>query len=207
MRSHCLAQLGTRDEENLSAKPAQAEAEPWLSRQDGHACWPAAAEAAAGQGPQAALGLAPCQLVLPVARTAVTASAATHSAAVQRGLGFPASHRLRQPEEYDAVFKGADFRVGGKGCLLLVKQGGEGPNRLGLVVGKKAEPKAVNRNRIKRLVRETFRQTDLGAQGLDLVFLARGKGLGREEWSKAILFVFVQLQKRLAATQKANANG
>ena len=97
--------------------------------------------------------------------------------------------------------------MGGKGCVLLVKQGGEGPCRLGLVVGKKSEPKAVNRNRVKRLVREAFRQTDLGVQGLDLVFVARGQGLAREEWSKAILSVFTQLQKRLAANQKANANG
>ena len=44
--------------------------------------------------------------------------------------------------------------------------------RLGLVVGKKNIPTAVGRNRVKRLVRETFRQTDFPLS-LDIIFLAR----------------------------------
>jgi ribonuclease P protein component len=45
-------------------------------------------------------------------------------------------------------------------------------SRLGVVVGKKNIPTAVGRNRVKRLVRETFRQTEFPI-ALDIIFLAR----------------------------------
>lgn len=41
--------------------------------------------------------------------------------------------------------------------------------RLGLVVGKKGNRTAVRRNRIKRLVRDTFRQTSVNLGGYDIV--------------------------------------
>ena len=48
--------------------------------------------------------------------------------------------------------------------------------RLGMVVAKKNISKSVERNRIKRLVRESFRHARLQLPGLDIIVLIR-KGL------------------------------
>ena len=47
--------------------------------------------------------------------------------------------------------------------------------RLGIVVGRKALPRAVDRNRFKRLVREQFRKVAAQLQPLDIVVQAQGK--------------------------------
>ncbi|MFZ5503570.1 MAG: ribonuclease P protein component [Pseudomonadota bacterium] len=46
-------------------------------------------------------------------------------------------------------------------------------SRLGVSVGKKLLPAAVKRNRVKRIVREAFRQQNIRQLGLDVVVLAR----------------------------------
>lgn len=131
---------------------------------------------------------------------------------------FPASHRLRQPEDYDAVFKRVDYRVSDQSLALLARRRQssslEGPHRLGLVVGKKAVAKAVKRNLLKRLAREAFRKADLGRQGLDLVFLARpvkgGKALGslgRESWRKSVAALFEGMRRKLAAGAEPRNHG
>ena len=56
--------------------------------------------------------------------------------------------------------------------LLLAKPNDCNQSRLGLVIGKKNIPTAVARNRVKRVVRETFRQFEFPVS-LDIVFLAR----------------------------------
>ena len=50
-----------------------------------------------------------------------------------------------------------------------------GHARLGIVVGRKALPRAVDRNRFKRLVREQFRKVAAQLQALDIVVQAQGK--------------------------------
>jgi ribonuclease P protein component len=45
--------------------------------------------------------------------------------------------------------------------------------RLGVVVAKKVERRAVGRNRIKRMVRETFRQQAAGIMAVDLIVRAK----------------------------------
>jgi ribonuclease P protein component len=48
-----------------------------------------------------------------------------------------------------------------------------GPARLGLAIAKKQVRRAVDRNRIKRIVRETFRRHRARLPGVDLVVMAR----------------------------------
>ena len=50
-------------------------------------------------------------------------------------------------------------------------------DRLGLIVAKKHVRLAVHRNRIKRLIRESFRHRLRNIHGIDAIVLAR-KGLG-----------------------------
>ena len=85
---------------------------------------------------------------------------------------FSKNRRLLKASEYQEVFDRNKLRVAHPKLLLLAKQSDCDQSRLGLVVGKKNIPTAVGRNRVKRLVRETFRQVQFPT-ALDIIFLAR----------------------------------
>lgn len=72
--------------------------------------------------------------------------------------------------DYDYVFEQAKKIVTSE-FIILHRENTLGHARLGLALSKKSIPKAHDRNRIKRLLRETFRTTRLPA--IDVVFLAR----------------------------------
>ncbi|MEX0603381.1 MAG: ribonuclease P protein component [Marinobacter sp.] len=87
-------------------------------------------------------------------------------------FAFPRSSRLLTPRDYSEVFSDVQVRVPHKHFLILAKPNTMGHARVGLVFSKKNLKHAVQRNRVKRLVRETFRhQTDLPP--LDIVVLSR----------------------------------
>jgi ribonuclease P protein component len=56
---------------------------------------------------------------------------------------------------------------------VLVTPSSRHTPRLGLVISRKAAGTAVERNRIKRLVRESFRHRQAELGGLDIVFIGR----------------------------------
>lgn len=85
---------------------------------------------------------------------------------------FPTGHRLLRSEEFDAVFQNRDVTVSSRSFLLLGLRNNLKVNRLGMVIAKKNIPRAVDRNRVKRCIREVFRQTT-DVNGIDLVVLAR----------------------------------
>ena len=85
---------------------------------------------------------------------------------------FSKNRRLLKASEYQEVFDRNKLKVAHPKLLLLAKQSDCDQSRLGLVVGKKNIPTAVGRNRVKRLVRETFRQAQFPT-ALDIIFLAR----------------------------------
>ena len=78
--------------------------------------------------------------------------------------------------------------MGNAALLLLAKHNTHGFNRLGMVIGKKHVSRAVDRNRIKRQIRETFRQSmqTEEASTLDIVVLAR-PGMRQEQHLPAVL--------------------
>ena len=92
------------------------------------------------------------------------------------GYGFPRAARLTRPSEFTRVFK-QGRRSHSRYFILIAKSGGERA-RLGLAVGRKVSPRAVARNRIKRIVRDAFRRTALPP--VDLVVVARN-GCGRAD--------------------------
>lgn len=71
---------------------------------------------------------------------------------------FARCYRLTKTDEFSSVF---DFRRAIRGKLLMLhyqpRPEGMTVARLGLVVGKKLLKRAVDRNRVKRIVREQFR--------------------------------------------------
>ena len=89
------------------------------------------------------------------------------------GLGFDRSLRLLAAAHFQRVFDGADFKVSNRHLLFLARRNGLDHPRLGLVIAKKNVRLAVQRNRIKRLIRETFRHRQHNLDALDVVVLVR----------------------------------
>lgn len=88
-------------------------------------------------------------------------------------LGFPPALRLLRPAEFQAVFDSTSFKVGEASFLLLVRCNDLGHARLGLVIAKKKVRRAVDRNRLKRQIRDSFRLQQNLLPAVDVVFLAR----------------------------------
>ncbi|SHE72095.1 ribonuclease P protein component [Modicisalibacter ilicicola DSM 19980] len=86
---------------------------------------------------------------------------------------FPRTLRLLTAGEYRHVFEQADYRVHGKGLLALARDNSLGHVRVGLVFSKKNVRRAVDRNRLKRLVRESIRLRQQRLPAVDIVVLAR----------------------------------
>lgn len=86
--------------------------------------------------------------------------------------GFPLSARLSEPHHYACVFDAAKIRVSTASFLVLAIPSVAERSRVGIVVAKKNVRRAVRRNRLKRIIREHFRQSTLIIP-LDLVILAR----------------------------------
>lgn len=89
------------------------------------------------------------------------------------GEGLPRPERLRKRAAYQAV-QGRGRKLHTDSFLVFVlPQQEPGPTRLGITVFKKVG-QAVERNCVKRLVREAFRRNKaLFPHGLDLVFVAK----------------------------------
>jgi ribonuclease P protein component len=87
-------------------------------------------------------------------------------------LGFPKSSRLLTPRDYARVFDDVQIRVPHRNFLILATSNSENHARIGLVFSKKNLKLAVQRNRIKRRIRETFRLYP-ELPPLDIVVLGR----------------------------------
>lgn len=88
-------------------------------------------------------------------------------------FGFPKTSRLLNAADYKAVFSNAQFKVSCRHFLVLANCSSSSNARLGLVIAKKNVALAVQRNRIKRRLRDTFRHNKKLLDKLDLVVLAR----------------------------------
>jgi ribonuclease P protein component len=114
---------------------------------------------------------------------------------------FSRNKRLLVPKQFKAVFDSPTGKVPGKHLLILAKDNQLDHPRLGLVIGKKSVKLSVQRNRIKRVIRESFRQHQVSLAGWDVVIVAR-KGLGDIE-NAELHQHFAKLWKRLARNRPA----
>lgn len=123
-----------------------------------------------------------------------------------KALSFPKTARLLRPGDYGKVFDNVQVRVPHRHFLLLATPNELGHARVGLVFSKKNLKLAVQRNRVKRLVRETFRQQQQDLPSLDIIVLGR-QGLANIENPelRSILDELWRRLKRKASSQSGSA--
>lgn len=86
---------------------------------------------------------------------------------------------LKQNRDFRRVYRGESF-VGGY-TVVYMQKNRYGFNRLGLTVGKSVG-KAVTRNRLKRLMRESYRLMESKIpSGYDFIIVARNRAAGKTQ--------------------------
>ncbi len=86
-------------------------------------------------------------------------------------FAFPRQNRLLDGNEFKQVFAQAR-RVGNAHWTLLAWKHHEPKSRLGLAIAKRFVRRAHERNRLKRIARETFRHISSQLQGIDFVVMS-----------------------------------
>ncbi len=117
---------------------------------------------------------------------------------------FSTEVRIRCAADYKSVFDGALFKVHQPHFLFLAKPTEQPKSRLGIVVAKKKVRRAHERNRVKRLARESFR---LHQQQLDLLDIVVMPKVGIEavpnaELHQQLEFAWQKLQRLAKKHQK-----
>lgn len=92
--------------------------------------------------------------------------------------------RLRCAKDYQGVFNYTLFKVHQPCFLILAASTPADQRRIGLVVAKKKVRRAHERNRVKRISRESFRLNQQKLLGLDIVVMPK---VGIEQISNADL--------------------
>jgi ribonuclease P protein component len=121
-------------------------------------------------------------------------------------MRFSRHFRLQKPEQFQRVFAQASHS--GDRCFrVLARPNGFVNDRLGMAVSKKNCPRAVGRNRIKRVVRESFRTRLAGRPASDFLDFVVLPSAAAAERGNAELFRSLNRhwQKLAAMTTTANA--
>lgn len=117
--------------------------------------------------------------------------------------GFSTEVRIRCAADYKSVFDGALFKVHQPHFLFLAKLTEQPKSRLGIVVAKKKVRRAHERNRVKRLARESFR---LHQQQLTLDIVVMPKmgieAVPNAELHQQLQFAWQKLQRLAKKHQK-----
>ena len=82
--------------------------------------------------------------------------------------GFGKDKRIRTSVEFEALMRGGTRRTL-HGFTFFFSARAAGPPRLGILISRKHAALATDRNRIKRCIREAFRQTQLQLGSLDVL--------------------------------------
>ncbi|MGH8191357.1 MAG: ribonuclease P protein component [Rhodanobacteraceae bacterium] len=121
--------------------------------------------------------------------------------------GLPPSARLRRAAEF-AAFRSHAERVQTRHFLIRGIPSTRGAARLGLAVSRKVSKRAVARNRIKRIARESFRLQRAGLPALDVLVVARPSAVEADNSSlRADLEIAWRKLKMLKPTSTAGTMG
>jgi ribonuclease P protein component len=97
---------------------------------------------------------------------------------------LPKENRLKKKTAFNATYKsGVSFHKQGVTVFCGKEKYSDVPTRIGFVVSKKVHKRAVKRNKIRRLMRESLRlyikQNGLNTKYISLIFTASSKLLGK----------------------------
>ena len=116
--------------------------------------------------------------------------------------GLPRESRLRRAGDF-AALRHVSGRFGGRCFHLRYAPNALGHARLGLAISKRVSKRAVERNRIKRLVRESFRHVRLQLPAVDVMVMAREQAAGVD--GPHLLIQLDELWKKLLAAHAGRA--
>lgn len=91
-------------------------------------------------------------------------------------FSFRPEQRLLQAAEFQKVFDSVQYKIHQSGFMLLATPHPTSA-RLGFVVAKRKVRRAHERNRIKRLARESFRLNQAQIPALDIILMAKPEAL------------------------------
>jgi ribonuclease P protein component len=137
----------------------------------------------------------------------VTTRAAGGAADFSAGSRYrprPGRARLSRSADFDRVFRHGRSHAGRELVLYVFPRGEDAPPRLGLSVSRKVGG-AVERNRVKRLLREAFVSEGRRLpEGTDAVVVARpgAKGLAEREGLAGVRRALSELVDRAATTRE-----
>ena len=112
-------------------------------------------------------------------------------------FSFSPALRIRCAADYKSVFDGALFKVHQPHFLFLAKPSEQLNSRLGIVVAKKKVRRAHERNRVKRLARESFRLHRQQLELLDIVVMPKTgiEAVSNAELHQQLQFAWQKLQR------------
>lgn len=133
------------------------------------------------------------------------ASVSPSDAALERvSAPFPRAARLLTPRDF-ARLRGISRRIGTRHFSAEVAAS-EGDNaRLGLAVSRRVSKKAVRRNRIKRIARDSFRHVRATLPAVDIVLIARSSA--DLEANAGLRAELARLWQRIATLNATEAAG
>jgi ribonuclease P protein component len=121
----------------------------------------------------------------------------------------PGRGRLSRSADFDRVFRNGRSHAGREFVLYVFPRGEEGPSRLGLSVSRKVGG-AVDRNRVKRLLREAFAgESSSLPPGTDAVVVARqdAHGLAEREGLSGVRRALADLIARAGGAEGTRQTG
>lgn len=118
---------------------------------------------------------------------------------------FARQQRLLKPSDFKHVFA-RPVKQGDSYLTLLARDNKLSYARLGLAISKKQLRRAVDRNRIKRLARESFRHHQQNLAGLDIVVMVRSKviTLSNAEFFETLEMHWQKLTEKTVKCEKSS---
>ncbi len=118
----------------------------------------------------------------------------------RKRLTFPGSRRIRRKTDFQAAYA-AGWRIGNGFFGITARRNEQGEPRLGLAVAVRIAGNGVERNRLRRIIRESFRLHQHELPGVDLIVSARerARGAGGAELRTALLGLWKKVTEQCAS--------